>query len=697
LAFFGYITGNVVVVERALPLIFTVVLIFANARITHRITGNIHMAGLAALFTSLSINTLRLYADLNRHLMALSLSFISFLLISDFLDQNVVNRKTVLSRTYLSIMAVFLVVMGTHLETFFVLALSSILLGFLSRNWRKLIALTLAWAIPTAVLLAFLPHIPASYFYRIGQFAGELHLDEMLLWVGGSWILVGFLTAGAIYISFRAIRQKDTLAYLVLSWTSVIVLLLILVMQRIIPLSTEYAFRVLLLLPIPILFATAVFASGSLLKDTFLEMGVSSTVKRYAVKIDLRHVALVTTSLILVVSSAAITFQRCDEFLTPYIPKSSYDKLSYACRFLDKNGLSKPIVVFYGEHSSWFIDLYNSYFRAEIGDHYFYRGDIGSLLQYYATWSEYSDQIQCPHPIVLITPYLYDKEIPYFITSHHIGQGIYVIPPAATIYSQITYGPEVSVATESSIERIKSEYLYADQVDPSIIVLRVTAEGYTSYTFKDYPSNWAFLKLEQGGDLSFPENNPHRLSGAIAEAGNDPAESTQNWSTSQTGAISVDNSPAKEGYADLKVEGFTDSWGNLGARYNSVGTWDLTTQPLLAVWAKADTETTFSITITDAAENTRTFWDLKPDGSSATTQWKRFAVNLNNYTSQPQSFDVSRVDSIDFYAYSNPGKHLSLWIDDPVIDSPPTSTGTINKARVHQEDPITLYFWTRCN
>jgi hypothetical protein len=128
-----------------------------------------------------------------------------------------------------------------------------------------------------------------------------------------------------------------------------------------------------------------------------------------------------------------------------------------------------------------------------------------------------------------------------------------------------------------------------------------------------------------------------------------------------------------------------------------MGTWDLTTQPFLAVWAKADTETTFSITITDAAENTRTFWDLKPDGSSATMQWKRFAVNLNNYTSQPQSFDLSRVDSIDFYVCSNPGKHLSFWIDDLVIDSPPTSTGAINKARVHQEDPITLYFWARCN
>ena len=695
LAFLGYFAGNVVVVERVLPFVFIIVLIFANSRITHRITGNVHVAGLAALFTSLSINTLRLYADLNRNLMALSLSFVSFLLVSDFLSQNVVSRKMILGKTYLSIVAVFSVIMGTHFETFFVLVLSSILLGISSKNWRKLVALTFAWAIPTILLLAFLPQIPASYFLRIGQFTNELHLDEIFLWSGGSWILMGFLAVGVFHMSFRAIRRKDALAFLVFSWTSITVALFILTMQGIIPFSGQYAYRALLILPVPILFASAVFAFGSLLKDTFLEIGMSSPLKKYAVKINLKHVALVATASILLIGSTAIVLQHYDEFLTPYILRSSYDKVSYACEFLDKNGLSKPIVLFYGEHSYWFADLYSSYIGSEIGDHFSYKGDISGLLQYYATWSKYSNQTQRPNPILVITPYLYDKEVPYIITSYHIGQGIYVVPPTATISYEINYGPEVSVATESSIEEIKSEYLYADQNDPSIIVLRVTVGGHISYTFKDYPADWVFLKLEQGGDLSFPENDPHRLNGAIAEEGNDPTESTQDWSMSQTGTISVDNSPTKEGYANLKVEGFTDPWGNLGVKYNPVGTWDLTSQSFLAVWAKADTETTFSITLTDVAGNTRTYWDLKPDGSSATTHWKRFAVDLSNYTSQSQSFDLSRVDSVDFYVYSNPGKLLSFWIDDPVVDSAPTLEGVVRKARVHLEDPVTLYFWTR--
>lgn len=696
IAFLGYLTGNVVAIERILPLVFCTLLIYANAKITLKITKNIHLAGLAAILAAISINTLRLYADLNRNLMALSLSLTLFLLTSDFIDQKSINKESLLSKTYLSIIAIFLIVAGTQLETFIVLALTTILIGVICRNWKKLAALTLIPAILVIILLVGFPQLLLTYSYQMRLFPRGLSLNEVLLWVGGSWVLFGLLLTGAAYIFYLAIRQKNILASTMLSWTGVISLLAILTACTG---SALYAERTLLILPLPILLASAVFAFGSLLRDTFLEIGMSSPAKRRAVKISLKQIAVVATVSVLVIGSMAVTVQNYDKFLNPYIPKLSYDKVSYACQFLEENGLSKPMVVFYGEHSSWFMDLYNSYIGAEIGDHFSYRGDVSGLLKYYTPWflggnTSASVLTQRPYPIVLITPYLYDKEIPYCVTLYHIGQGIYVVPPTATISSQISYGPGVSVVTESSTAEIRSEYLYADQNDPSTIILRVTAGGYTSYTFKDYPSDWAFLKLEQGGDLSFPENSPHRLDGAIAEEGNDPAESTQDWSTSQIGAISVDDSSSKEGYADLRVEGVADSWGNLGAKYNPVGTWDLTTQSFLAVWAKADAETTFSIGLTDAAGNTRTFWDLKPDGSSATTQWKRFVVNLGNYTSQSQSFDLSGVDSLVFYVYSSPEKHLSFCIDDLVIDSAPTLVEGVFKARVHQQDLMTLYFWT---
>jgi len=226
-------------------------------------------------------------------------------------------------------------------------------------------------------------------------------------------------------------------------------------------------------------------------------------------------------------------------------------------------------------------------------------------------------------------------------------------------------------------------------------VLRVAAKGHTSYTFENYPQDWAFLKLEQGGALSYPEKDPRRFDGAKAIEGNDPAESTQDWSTSQTGTISIDNSPAKEGQANLRVEGFTDSWGNLGARYNPQGTWDLSNQFSLAVWAKANENTPFSMSLTDSSGNTRTFWDIKPDETSATTQWKRFTINLNNYTSQNGDLDLTKIDSTDFYIYSNPGKQMTLWIDDPTIDTTLPNEQTIYKARVLEKDLIVAYFALR--
>jgi hypothetical protein len=697
LAFLGYVTGNITVIERVLPLVFSSLLAFANARIALRITRNVHIAGLAAILTAISLNTLRLFADLNRNLMALSLSFTSFLFIADFVDQNHIDRDSLLSKTYLSTLAIFFIIAGTQVETFLLLALASVLLGVLSRNWKKLTALTLLPAVPTTILLAMLPQLPLRYLNQIGLFTRELCLDEVLLWTGGSWILFFFIVAGAAYIFYKAIKQKDALASIILSWVVIVALIVILTVQRIIPLSAEYAFRALLILPTPLLFASAVFASASLLKDTFLEICVTSPAKRRAVKISVRNVALISTVLILVMSSANVVSQNYDEFLTPYIARPGYEKISTVSWYLNEKGLTKPIVVFYGEHAYWFGDLYSSYLGAEIGSHYSYKGDINSLLHFFTGGQQSYQRVAFACPILLITPYLYDKEIPYYITQYHIGQGIYIIPPGSLISSEINYGPAITVMAGDGIREIRSEYLYADQNDPSLIVLRVTAKGQTSYAFENYPQNWAFLKLEQGGALSYPEKDPRRFDGARAIEGNDPAESTQDWSTMQTGTISIESSTAKEGHANLRVEGSTDSWGNLGARYNPQGTWDLSYQFSLAVWAKANEKTPFSITLTDSDGNARTFWDIRPDDTSATTQWKRFTVNLNDYTSENGDFDLTKVDSADFYVYSDSGRKMTLWIDDLIIDDALPMEQTVYKARVFNEDLVVAYFAVRIN
>jgi hypothetical protein len=697
LAFLGYVTGNVIVIERVLPLAFSSLLAFANARIAFRITRNVHIAGLTAILTAISINTLRLFADLNRNLMALSLSFTSFVFIADFIDNGHICKRSLLGKTYLATLAIFFIVAGTQIETFLVLALTTVLLGLLSRNWKKLAALTLLPAVPTTMLLAMLPQLPLRYISHIGLPTGELCLDEMLLWTGGSWMLFAFLVSGAIYVSYKAIKQKDTLASIVFSWAAIVALLVVMTLQKIIPFSAEYAFRALLILPTSLLSALAVFASADLLKATFLEISVASSTKRLAVTIGFRRVILISLALILIIGSATITSRNFDQFLTPYIARQDYDKIQTASLYLNEKGLAKPIVVFYGENAYWFGELYSSYLGAAIGSHYRYEGDINSLLHFFTGAQQSYQEVAFACPILLIAPYLYDKEIPYYVTQYHIGQGIYVIPPGLPISSEIDYGPAVTVMAGDGIREIRSEYLYVDQDDPSLIVLRVTAKGQTSYAFENYPHNWAFLKLEQGGALSYPEKDPRRFNGEKALEGNDPAESTQDWSSLQTGTVSSESSTPKEGHANLRVEGTTDSWGNLGTRYNPQGTWDLSHQFSLAVWAKANEKTPFSITLTDSDGNTRTFWDIRPDDTSATTQWKRFTINLNEHTNENGDFDLTKVDSADFYVYSNSGRKMTLWIDDPIIDDALPTEQTVYKARVFNEDLIAAYFAVRIN
>jgi hypothetical protein len=697
LALLGYITGNTVIIERILPIIFGTLLIYANAKITQKITKNTHIAGLAAILTAISINTLRLYADLHRNLMVLALSFTSFILISNLTEQNPFTRKSLLNKTYLAIITIFIITAATQLETFAVLALTTILIGILTRNWKKLAALTLPSAIPIAILLTIFPQLPQRYINQMGLFTRTLYLDEILLWTGGSWILFGALTAGATYMLYHAIKRKNTLASAIFSWTAIITLLFILTIQRTIPLSAEYAVRALFILPIPVLIASTVSASINLLRNVYFEIAVTSSAKARVLKISLKHIIPILIASILIASSTAITYQHYDEFMTPYITRPIYDKIQVASDFMNQKGYSEPFIVVYGENAHWYSQLFRSYLGAEIGTHYYYNGTINNLLHFSVGESQSYQKVAFACPILLITPYLYDKEIPYYITQYHIDQGIYIIPPGTLISYETDYGPAVTVTAGDGTREIRSEYVYADQNDPSLVVLRVTATGHTSYTFENYPQNWIFLKLEQDGALSYPEKDPRRFEGTKAIEGNDPAESTQDWSTSQTATISNENSPAKEGQANLKAEGSIDSWGNLGARYNPQGTWDLSYRSSLAVWAKASENTPFSITLTDPAGHTRTYWDIKPDGTSATTQWKRFTISLNNYTSQNGNLDLSKIDSVDFYIYSNPGKQMTLYIDDPVIDDAVPTERIVYKARVPEKDLIVAYFTVRIN
>ncbi len=395
------------------------------------------------------------------------------------------------------------------------------------------------------------------------------------------------------------------------------------------------------------------------------------------------------------------------------------------------------MVIYYGNPAIWFVSLCREYIGAELGEHFTYYGTIENLFRLVPTEPKFKDNpslmkneqffsrffynellgnwsgqtpymlghasyITSPealmsHPIVIITPEFYNENIPYYIRQFYVGEGIYIIPPNSLLrIGEVVYGPSVLVDRDGVIDRVRSEYLYADPFDPSLIVLRVNgSSGYGSYTFSEIPPDWVFSKIEQGGDLSFPENDPKRLDGLIAINGNDPADLTENWSTQQIGTLSNDELSRKEGLASLEVAGVTDFWGNLGIRYDPEGVLDLSGQPLLEVWAKANEETAFSVNLIDAVNRSRTFWSVQEYGSSATTEWKRFVIDLSNYTSQTPDFDITRVNFIDFYVSSDPGKEMSLWIDDLIVDDLPHLNEAIYKARVLVEDTVSVYFAVR--
>ena len=170
------------------------------------------------------------------------------------------------------------------------------------------------------------------------------------------------------------------------------------------------------------------------------------------------------------------------------------------------------------------------------------------------------------------------------------------------------------------------------------------------------------------------------------------------WSSpwpEQDATLEIDTSTKKEGHASLKITGKTDSWGNLGVRYDSLGTWNLSEYSSISLWAKCNTTASFSITLRDSSGETRTFWSIKVGDSSATAAWKRFVLNLDNYTSQTAGFNISMVDRIELYVSSHVAKHMSFWVDDLTVDTSLGLGNFVYKGRVPVNETVVAHFYIR--
>ena len=307
--------------------------------------------------------------------------------------------------------------------------------------------------------------------------------------------------------------------------------------------------------------------------------------------------------------------------------------------------------------------------------------------------------LQCLPPVSLTSPTITIRRV-HVIHSQKPYEIAVMGPPNSQIdFTKVSPGPEMAVIRDNTTSKINSTYLYIDPKDPSIVYLSVNAShGYTSYNLTDIPSNLIFTHMEQGGDLSYPECNPMRVDGTKAVVGNDPADSIENWSTpwlEQNGTLQIDALSKKEGIASLKVSGKTDSWSNLGVRYDSPGAWNLAGYSSIGVWVRCNESALFSITLVDSYGGSRTFWAIEAGDGSATTGWKRFVVNLTDYTSQTPGFSINSVDHIDLFVYSTVGKNLSFWIDDLTVDTSVALEKFVYKDRVPVDETVVAYFYTR--
>jgi hypothetical protein len=733
-AFFGYLTGDAVMVERILPILFGILLIWANSELVFRVTKNVHVAGLAAILSAISLNVLRLVSDLHRNLMALSLSMIALLLVP-----NLEERKSFVNKEYLSFILLLFVISITHFETFFILSLSLVLYGIFTKDLKRLLSFALACAIPVAILVPLFSKFFFAYLGTLVYFEYDLTVSIALLWTGGSWIILGFIIVGS-FLFFKSELKSKKLVSLIFSWSLVLLALISLTGAKIVHLPMDFAYRSLIILPIPVLLALAAQGCNNFISHHQRTKTSLSTQKRRSLKAIFRRSLPLLIAFLLIGSSALVTIQYVDGFFTPFIPRSGYEKIMETKRFLAGSSPSVPVFVFRGDPPVWYVTLYRNYLGAEIGEHFAYYGEIENLFclrpseskikynlylsqleEYYITFyfnemlgnfsgpppSMYvhdsyinSTEALMSHPIVIITPEFYNQEVPYCIKPFHIGDGIYVIPPNSQIdFTKVSCGPEITVMRNNIPSKINGTYLHIDPKDPSIVYVSVNAShGYASYNFTNFPSNWTFYRIEQGGDISFPEVDPRRVNGTKASSGNDPADSMVDWSSpwlEQDATLEIDTSTKKEGYASLQITGKTDSWGCLRVRYDTPGAWNLAGYSSIGVWVKCNKSALFSITLVDSYGGSRTFWAIEAGDGSATTGWKRFVVNLTDYTSQTPGFSINSVDHIDLFVYSTVGKNLSFWIDDLTVDTSVALEKAIYKGRVPVDETVVAYFYTR--
>jgi hypothetical protein len=252
----GKAVGNVALTERILPFFWLFLLLAAYQNIALGLTKSRFQANFAVILAGISFNTVRILADLNRQLMALSLGLVILILLAR-------QRGSVfgMKKSNLLLHGLILAVAATQVETYLVLSLAIVLSAALTRKVRSVLEALAFVSLPVLLLSPLLISLLQAYPAGIGFPQQELQVDPsaLFLFTAGSAITFPLAVMGAWRL-LRSMAPERRLETMVGAWLLSLLASFAILATRIVELP---AMRALYIMPVPILLVLGLPVAGS--------------------------------------------------------------------------------------------------------------------------------------------------------------------------------------------------------------------------------------------------------------------------------------------------------------------------------------------------------------------------------------------------------------------------------------------------
>ena len=450
LAAMGILVGSASLAERILPFIVSAPLGYAYYRFGVEVTLSRRLGYIGALLGGLSVNTLRLFSDLNRNMLSFGLIMMIGVLMSAELKPGKFSWRVMKRKAFLLWLPLLAVAAYTQVETYAVLMLTMFLLFVWYRNSRNIVLGSLFIAMPIIVSL------PLTWSFLLNYQSGlnllglpaptpSFALANSVVFLGGlalPWTLLGLTSL------IRKARIGNPSARFLVLW-----LLSLLMLSPVSLVLGLPIIRLLFVVPVPALSVAGIMPSvryGSILSRAISKrLHVASRGR-----VQIRPSASMIIIILLVASTFLTSAVSADTFLRPYVAGSDIDRLVEASRLVQELGYRQPILVMYGSQAADLNSIYRAYFSIQIPDSLAYYGKLqylftlpspGQVYQFQfdpsyeqASALKYRSEILAKlgstsevasHPIVIAGGSTYDRPLSeLFVSKFQVAPGIYIIP-----------------------------------------------------------------------------------------------------------------------------------------------------------------------------------------------------------------------------------------------------------------------------